>query len=203
MTSSARRPVLLGLACTLIGAAGNTAEIRLTMATALGDVGLILSPGRAPLSCAAFLACVDAGLYTGGHFTRVVRPDNDPRTPKINVVQGAASRDVETSKPVPHEGTRTTGLRHVDGTVSLPRDAPGTATGAEFFICVGDNAGLDEGGLRNPDLQGFAAFGRVVTGMATVRQVWGMDASGPSDSPYTARQMLLHPYPILGVRRLA
>ena len=38
----------------------------------------------------------------------------------------------------------------------------------EFFICIGPQSSLDHGGLRNPDGEGFAAFGRVVGGMAVV-----------------------------------
>ena len=42
---------------------------------------------------------------------------------------------------------------------------------SEFFICVGDQPDLDFGGMRNPDGQGFAAFGRVVRGMDVVRRI--------------------------------
>ena len=38
-------------------------------------------------------------------------------------------------------------------------------SGSAFFICIGDQPSLDFGGMRNPDGQGFAAFGRVVEGM--------------------------------------
>ncbi|MFX6040711.1 peptidylprolyl isomerase, partial [Acinetobacter baumannii] len=69
---------------------------------------------------------------------------------------------------IAHETTKQTGLRHRDGTVSMARGAPGTAT-AEFFICLGDQPELDFGGRRNPDGQGFAAFGQVVQGMGVVR----------------------------------
>ena len=85
--------------------------------------------------------------------------------------------------------------------MSLPRDGVGTATGAEFFVCVGDQPALDFGGLRNADGQGFAAFGRVVSGMEVVRRIWTSDASGPSTDPYTAGQMLRGPVAILGAHR--
>ena len=52
----------------------------------------------------------------------------------------------------------------------MARSAPDTATN-EFFICVGDQPELDFGGKRNPDGQGFAAFGRVVRGMDVVKKI--------------------------------
>lgn len=48
--------------------------------------------------------------------------------------------------------------------------APVTAS-TEFFICIGDQPSLDFGGKRNPDGQGFAVFGRVVSGMEVVRKI--------------------------------
>lgn len=71
---------------------------------------------------------------------------------------------------IPLERTRETGLKHIDGTISMARDGPDTAT-SDFFICVGDQPELDLGGQRNPDGQGFAAFGRVVRGHEVVRAI--------------------------------
>jgi peptidyl-prolyl cis-trans isomerase A (cyclophilin A) len=149
------------------------------------------------------MAVVAAGGYDGGAFTRVVRPGNDHGLPRISVAQGAARPGGPKAASVPHETTRATGLRHLDGTISLPRDAVGTATGAEFFICVGDQPALDFGGLRNKDGQGFAAFGRVLRGMEVVRRIWSGDATGPSTDPYTAGQMLRVPAAILSARGIA
>ena len=42
---------------------------------------------------------------------------------------------------------------------------------SEFFICVGDQPDLDYGGKRNPDEQGFAAFGKVTRGMDVVKKI--------------------------------
>ena len=63
-----------------------------------------------------------------------------------------------------------TGIKHLDGTISMARYTPGTAT-SEFFICVNDQPSLDHGGDRNPDNEGFAAFGRVIEGMEVVRAI--------------------------------
>jgi peptidyl-prolyl cis-trans isomerase A (cyclophilin A) len=58
----------------------------------------------------------------------------------------------------------------------MARNEPGTAS-TEFFICVGDQPELDYGGRRNPDGMGFAAFGKVVRGMKTVRKIHALPAS--------------------------
>ena len=172
------------------------------LTTSLGPITIQLRPDRAPLSAADFLKYVDARAYEGGRFFRTVRPDNDRGHPKINVIQGGTRPDVIPAKSIPHETTKMTGLSHTDGTISLTRDAPGTGSGSEFFICVGDNTGLNYGGKRNPDGQGFAAFGHVIAGMETVRQIWQQkDTSGKSDSPYTINQIHASPIPIITARR--
>jgi len=71
---------------------------------------------------------------------------------------------------IPHESTEQTGIHHTDGVISLARSAPGTA-GSEFFICIGDQRGLDVGGENMADKLGFAAFGKVVKGMSVVRKI--------------------------------
>jgi peptidyl-prolyl cis-trans isomerase A (cyclophilin A) len=190
-----RRTVLqIGAAGLLVGAAPG--QTRVALQTSIGQVMLSLETLRAPLSAGAFLAAIEAGIYAGGTFSRVVRQDNDHGSPMISVVQGGARTEAGL-RPIAHESTRQTGLRHRDGTLSLPRGALGTATGGEFFICVGDQPGLDFGGGRNHDGQGFAAFGQVTAGMHIVRQIWAMDANGPSTDTYTKGQMLRVPVPIL------
>ena len=129
------------------------------------------------------------------------RADNDHGATRIDVVQGGVRADVVALPPVPHESTKLTGLRHLDGTVSIPRDAVGTGSGSGFFICIGAQPSLNFGGGRNKDGQGFAAFGRVAAGMDLVRDIWRADASGPSPDAYTRGQILLHPVRILSARR--
>jgi peptidyl-prolyl cis-trans isomerase A (cyclophilin A) len=147
--------------------------VHVVMRTDLGEIEMEIDTAHAPATAGNFLKYVDGGLYDGGLFHRTVRPDNQREKPvKIAVIQGAAnpSRRSAFLPPIPLERTNTTGLAHKDGTVSMARDAPDTATD-EFFICVGDQPELDFGGKRNPDGQGFAAFGRVVRGMDVVRRI--------------------------------
>ena len=180
--------------------AASAGTARVALRTIDGSIDIEVFLDRAPLSAAAFLSVIDERGYDEGAFTRVVRPDNDHGTPPISVVQAKAA---VSSATVAHENTRQTGLHHLDGTVSLPRDKVGTATGAEFFVCVGDQPALDFGGRRNPDGQGFAAFGRVVTGMEVVRRIWSLEATGASPGGYTAGQMLKPPVRILHAQRIA
>jgi peptidyl-prolyl cis-trans isomerase A (cyclophilin A) len=85
-----------------------------------------------------------------------------------------------------------TGLKHLDGTISMARGGPGTAA-SSFFFCINDQPELDYGGRRNPDGQGFAAFGRVVRGMDVVRAIQALPAKG---------QQLTPPIKIISVRRM-
>jgi peptidyl-prolyl cis-trans isomerase A (cyclophilin A) len=70
-----------------------------------------------------------------------------------------------------------TGIRHKNGTISMARSEPGSAT-SEFFICVGDQPDLDFGGKRNPDMEGFAAFGKIIKGMDVVIRIHSINQSG-------------------------
>jgi peptidyl-prolyl cis-trans isomerase A (cyclophilin A) len=74
----------------------------------------------------------------------------------------------------------------------MARSGPDTAV-SDFFVCIGDQPSLDFGGKRNPDGQGFAAFGRVVRGMDIVRRI----QSAPSDG----NQHLTPPVRILRITR--
>ncbi|HWH83738.1 MAG TPA: peptidylprolyl isomerase [Burkholderiaceae bacterium] len=141
--------------------------------TPLGAFVIAVDPAVAPVTVANYLAYVDAGLLDRGSVYRLVTLANQSAETrfKIEVVQWGlnAADDAPTAfPPIRHETTRETGLQHLDGTVSMARNAPGSAAG-EFFICIGAQPALDFGGGRNPDGQGFAAFGRVVEGMTTVR----------------------------------
>jgi peptidyl-prolyl cis-trans isomerase A (cyclophilin A) len=169
--------------------------IRVIVQTDAGDIELEIDAARAPVSAQNFLEYVDAGLYDGGRFRRTVRPDNQKTNPvPIAVIQGTADPDRRAAflPAIPLERTSVTGLTHKDGTLSMARAAPDTATN-EFFICVGDQPELDFGGKRNADGQGFAAFGRVVRGMDVVRTIQMSPAEGETLTP---------PVKILRVRRV-
>jgi peptidyl-prolyl cis-trans isomerase A (cyclophilin A) len=152
---------------------GQTADVKVNILTDLGEIEVTLAAAKAPQTVANFLKYVEAGHYTGGRFHRTVHLDNQPDNKiKIEVIQ--ASPNPEKAKddfaPIKLERTKDTGLTHKNGTISMARDGPDTAT-SDFFICIGDQPELDFGGKRNPDGQGFAAFGVVTKGMDVVKKI--------------------------------
>jgi len=174
--------------------ASDAKPVHVLLHTELGDIELELDATHAPATTANFLRYVDKGFYDGGAFYRTVTLDNQPQNHvKIEVIQGGNQpREKEDLPPVKLERTKDTGIKHLDGAVSMARDAPDTAT-SEFFICVGAQPELDYGGQRNPDGQGFAAFGHVVKGMDIVRKIQKSPAEGQAITP---------PVKILSAKRL-
>lgn len=176
------------LALAAPGGAAPRVEIRTSMGTIVAE----LDAARAPATVANFLRYVDSGMYDGAAFHRTVTKANQPQNKvKIEVIQAGANPNRKEFAPIPLERTNKTGLKHLHGTLSMARDGPDSATG-DFFICIGDQPSLDFGGARNPDGQGFAAFGKVVAGMDVVRKI--------HQSPANAQQ-LAPPIRILTVRR--
>ncbi len=148
---------------------------KVLLKTEFGDVICEIYEAQAPVTAKNFLQYVDENRFKGAMFYRVVTDDNQPDNEvKIAVVQGGLFDDIHPGrlKPIKHETTQETGILHKDGVISMARLEPGSAT-SEFFICVGDQPELDFGGRRNPDGQGFAAFGRVVFGMEVIRRIHG------------------------------
>lgn len=165
--------------------AAQPAAVRVVFETTQGKITIAVDTARAPITSRNFLRYVDGHFYDGGHFFRTVREDNQATDPAhIAVVQAAAdpARLHEQFPPIPLERTTTTGLHHLNGTVSMARNVPNSAT-SSFFICIGDQPALDFGGARNRDGQGFAAFGRVVEGMTVVRAMWRAHANGQALTP--------------------
>ena len=139
--------------------------------TTVGNIDAELDSARAPATVANFLRYVDARLYDNGSFFRVVRMDNQPNdSVRIEVIQGGIAKEhrAEGFPAIALERTSVTSLRHVDGTLSMARGGPDSATD-QFFIVFGSQPELDFGGRRNKDGQGFAAFGRVTKGLDVAR----------------------------------
>jgi peptidyl-prolyl cis-trans isomerase A (cyclophilin A) len=172
---------LAGLA--MLGACATAApgpeQPQVVLETDAGRIVLALELERAPLTVCNFLSYVTDGDYDGGAFFRtVVRATNTNPNP-IDVIQAASRRGVDDDlRPaIPLERTRDTGLTHAAGTISMARDGPDTAT-SSFFVVTQDTPSLDFGGARNPDGQGFAAFGRVVQGLEVARRIQMSPANG-------------------------
>jgi peptidyl-prolyl cis-trans isomerase A (cyclophilin A) len=181
---------LLALSALALAAAENPLVL---IKTEKGDIVVEVDSSRAPVTAANFLRYVDAGLYDGSTFHRTVTLANQPNDPvRIEVIQGGQLAEEKEFPPVAHETTAATGLRHVDGAISMARSRPGSAS-SSFFFCINDQPELDFGGRRNPDGQGFAAFGKVVRGMDVVRAIQALPAQG---------QQLAPPVKIISVRRI-
>ena len=178
--------------------------VRVRVQTALGDIVLELDAAKAPNTTANFLKYVDAGHYDGGTFHRTVKMDNQPEsTIKIEVIQAGVHADKAKAgfPALALERTSVTGLKHVDGAVSMARGTADSATSG-WFICINDQPSLDFGGMRNPDGQGFAAFGRVVSGMDIVRKIQQAPSSADRKTNPEA-QKLTPPISVTKVSRVA
>jgi peptidyl-prolyl cis-trans isomerase A (cyclophilin A) len=153
--------------------------------TELGDIEVEIYTHDAPITSANFLKYVDNNLFDGATFYRVVTMDNQPNNDvKIEVIQGGLGFGESEKRfpPIEHETTEKTGIKHKDGIISMARNKPGSAS-SEIFICVNDQPELDFGGKRNPDGQGFAAFGMVIEGMDVVRKIQQQPADGQMLNP--------------------
>ncbi len=162
--------------------------------TPIGKIMIEVDTIHAPVTGSNFLHLVDDSCYADACFYRVVHPDNQPSNKvKIEVIQGGLKSDslIALHAPIRHEPTSETGIKHLNGVISMARVEPGSAS-TEIFICINDQPELDFGGKRNPDGQGFAAFGRVIEGMDIVTQIQTM----PNQS-----QMLLQVVPF-SIRRI-
>jgi len=189
--------------------------VSIALETGFGTITIDLDVRNAPLTAGNFLRYVDMGLYNGGIFHRVVTAENnananlkaekigsgiDPTADRrqlpndaiaIEVIQGGINpaKSDQLAAPIPLERTSETGLLHRDGTISMARLTPDSAV-SDFFICINDQPSLDFGGMRNPDGQGFAAFGQVTAGMDIVRTIQHQPADGQSlDPPVTIRNI--------------
>lgn len=196
-------------AALLFAALAAQAEIAIVIQTEKGHIEAVLDEVKAPITVANFLRYLDDGHYNGGQFHRTVRSkfDNQPQNPiKIDVIQGSTRTATARNAypPIALERTSQTGLRHIDGALSMARgENPDSAT-SDFFICIGPQPELDAGGKRNPDGQGFAVFGRVTKGMDAVRKIHDSPSgpTGPGANAASAgNQRLTPPIAIRAIRR--
>ena len=170
--------------------------------TSEGEIKIELYAKKAPISVANFLKYVDEHLYDNGTFFRVVRSDNQLNNPiKIQVIQGGVGdeKSKKSYPPIQLETTQKTNIKHKNGTISMARSEPNSAT-SSFFICIEDQPQLDYGGKRNPDGQGFAAFGKVVNGMDVVKKI--QQRKTKMSDELKQPQLLIEPVKIISIERV-
>ncbi len=171
---------------------------RVTIQTDHGPIVVELETEKAPITAGNFLRYVDAKKYDGGTFYRASRTKG---VKGAGTIQGGPPARVRRFAPIEHESTRKTGLRHKAGTISITRNAPGTAT-CDFFICASPMPYLDAHPGAPGDNQGFAAFGQVVEGMAVVKKILSLRSDGPAPTPAMKGEFLNPPVPIVSMKRV-
>jgi len=187
---------IIAISLLFLFSCNNNKHPRIQITTNFGNIEAELYPDKAPITVAAFLSYVDSGLYKNSSFYRVLLVESMASDYNSGLIQGGiwqSNNKKAISLPgIVHESPRQTGLSHTSGTLSLARSTPGTAN-SEFFICIGDQTGYDSSKNFNPDGLGFAAFGRVLTGMEIVRKIQSQPANG---------QSFTRPITILNIERL-
>lgn len=171
------------------------AVVKVAITTPEGVIVVALEKERAPVTTAYFLKHVDQKRLDGTTFYRANKLNAEGT---YGLIQGGVLGDPKRLlPPVAHEPTSATGLSHTEGTISLARLAPGTAT-ANFFIIVGDLVALDAVPGGDP---GFAAFGKVVEGMDVVKKIMAAPTSATLGTGAMKGQMIAAPVKISSVRR--
>jgi peptidyl-prolyl cis-trans isomerase A (cyclophilin A) len=171
---------------------------RVALETSKGRIVLELDTVRAPITARNFLRYVDARRYDGQQIYRSMKTGEN-----VGLIQGGIVTDGRLLfPPIGHEPTSQTGLTHVEGVLSAPRAAVGTAR-ADFTITASPlhylDAGPDSG---SGDGLGYAVFGRVVEGMDVVRAILNSPTSPTEGSGHMRGQMLQPRIRIVSARRL-
>ncbi len=172
------------------------ATVRVDLETSEGKIVLELEKERAPVTTANFLRYVDLKRLDGASFYRATKV-----APGFGLIQGGTHGDPKRSlPPIAHEPTSKTGLTHLDGTISMARNAPGTASG-DFFITIGTMPSMDADPSQPGDNLGFAAFGHVVEGMDIVRHILDEPTSPTAGEGVMKGQILVAPVKISSAHR--
>jgi peptidyl-prolyl cis-trans isomerase A (cyclophilin A) len=175
--------------------APGTTRVQLT--TSEGPILIDLETSKAPVTAGNFLRYVDAHRLDGRSFYRATKV-----APGYGLIQGGVNNDPKLQfKAIAHEPTSQTGLTHTDGTISMARNAPGTAN-SEFFITVGALPSMDADPKQPGDNLGFAAFGHVVSGMEIVRHILDEPTSPTKGVGVLKGQYLADPVKIVSAKRL-
>jgi peptidyl-prolyl cis-trans isomerase A (cyclophilin A) len=150
------------------------AEPQVDLRTSAGTIRLELYPEKAPKTVENFLQYVKDGHYNGTVFHRVIDGF---------MIQGggmtAAMQQKPTRKPIPIESKN--GLKNDIGWVAMARTSDPNSATSQFFINVADNSFLNWGHPRG-DGNGYAVFGKVVSGMEVVTKI-AKTPTGPNDVP--------------------
>ena len=148
---------------------------KVKLSTSMGDIVIELDAAKAPKTVDNFVQYVKSGHYDGTVFHRVIN--------NFMIQGGGMTADMKqkpTRAPIPLESRN--GLNNVRGSVAMARTSDPNSATAQFFISVKDNDFLDAASSR--DGQGYAVFGKVVSGMDVVDKIRAVP-TGPGDVPAT------------------
>jgi peptidyl-prolyl cis-trans isomerase A (cyclophilin A) len=173
------------------------ATVGVVLTTSLGPITVALEKERAPITSANFLRYVDQKRFDGINF---FRRSQAPGEPTKGFVQAGTTDPKRVLPPIAHEPTTKTGLSHIDGALSAPRFAPGTARG-DFTIILGGAPWMDADPKAPGDNLGFAVFGRVVEGMDIVAKILAAPTSTTKGDGVFKGEILEPPVKILTARR--
>ena len=133
---------------------------KVKLATSAGDIVLELDAAKAPKTVANFVEYVKAGHYNGTVFHRVIDGF---------MIQGggmtADMKEKPTRAPIPLEAAN--GLTNATGTIAMARTSDPNSATSQFFINVKNNDMLNAA----PGKDGYAVFGKVVSGMDVVDKI--------------------------------
>jgi len=172
--------------------------VRVDLKTGAGTIVLELYPDRAPITVANFLRYVKGHRYDGVDFYRAVRTKGYEDT---GFIQGGVQNDPKrVLPPIKLEPTTVTGLHHRDGSITMARSTPNSAT-SDFVIMIGgDPSYMDANPSASGDNLGYAAFGQVVGGMDVVKKILALPSEGHARNPVMKGQILDPPVPIVSAR---
>jgi peptidyl-prolyl cis-trans isomerase A (cyclophilin A) len=169
--------------------------VRVRLETDAGPILLALNHKSAPVTTANFVRYVDEKRFDGTFFYRAARTKGAGGR---GFVQGGIRHSARRSfPPIAHEPTTETGLKHVEGTVSMARAAPAGAMGDFFIVVGGAMPAMD----ARPGSPGFAAFGRVEEGMDVVRKLLAAPTVANAGRGPMRGQMIEKPVRIVAARR--
>jgi peptidyl-prolyl cis-trans isomerase A (cyclophilin A) len=196
--TATRRSFLAAGAALAAGPAwAQPARTRVRLTTDKGVITAELADDKAPITVANFLRYVDTGHMDGAQFYRAARAAG---APAVGFIEGGVKDPAKLYPPIAHESTLVTGLKHVDGTLSMARFAPGTAA-SDFSIICTEAPQMDAHPDWPGDNLGYAAFGQVIDGMDVVRAILALPTGGPALNPEMAGEILNPPVVILSARR--
>ena len=183
-------------AAAVVPMGAGAADPQVDIKTNAGTIRLELYPSKAPKTVENFLQYVKDGHYNGTVFHRVIDGF---------MIQGGgfdqSYRQKPTRSPVVNEAQSAVkgGVKNDTGTIAMARTADPNSATAQFFINLTDNTFLNWGDPRG-DGNGYAAFGKVVSGMDGVNKIAKMPtgSGGPFRTDVPKQPVMIESVTVVG-----